>query len=90
MYNRILITGASGFVGTNLCNHLQGEYLPNRIKGRYNIIPCDSSNCDLRDIASVKSFLWHTRPDCIIHLAAKCGGIGANKDNPGLFMRTNL
>ena len=30
------------------------------------------------------------KPDVIVHLAARVGGIGANKENPGLFMYENL
>ena len=30
------------------------------------------------------------KPDVVIHLAARVGGIGANKINPGLFMYENL
>ena len=82
MYNKILITGSNGFVGTNLCSHLY--------KLDYNIIGCNSSTCDLRDFNAIKDLIEHIRPDCIIHLAALCGGIVANKENPGKFMRANL
>jgi GDP-L-fucose synthase len=30
------------------------------------------------------------RPDLVIHLAASCGGIGANRDNPGSYLYDNL
>jgi GDP-L-fucose synthase len=30
------------------------------------------------------------RPDLVIHLAARVGGIGANRDNPGSFLYDNL
>ena len=82
MYNRILLTGAAGFVGTNL-----HAFLSHR---GYNIIPCDSTMCDLRDEEQVKKLFSATEPDCVIHLAALCGGIGANKASPGTFMRHNL
>ncbi len=30
------------------------------------------------------------RPDVVVHLAARVGGIGANRDNPGAFFYDNL
>src|SRR5205807_3719895 len=32
----------------------------------------------------------NARPDIVIHLAARVGGIGANRDNPGRFFYQNL
>ncbi len=34
--------------------------------------------------------LADARPDLVIHLAARVGGIGANRDNPGRFLFENL
>lgn len=85
MYRRILVTGATGFVGKNLCcnlKHFFGESV--------EIIANDRSMCDLRDFESVKHYFNILQPECIIHLAAKCGGIGANKNSPATFMRENL
>jgi len=35
-------------------------------------------------------YLWEHKVDAIVHLAATCGGIGINKDNPGKFIYDNL
>lgn len=78
MYNNILLTGCSGFVGSNIMERLDDLWL------------CNSSNCDLRDPVATKDLFNLVKPDCVIHLAAICGGIGANKENPGKFIRTNL
>jgi GDP-L-fucose synthase len=34
--------------------------------------------------------LRREKPDAVVHLAATCGGIGINKDNPGKFIYENL
>lgn len=81
MYNKILVTGASGFVGTNMCNYLQTKGI--------SYIGLNS-NVDLRDHESTLSCFLDLDPDCVIHLAAICGGIGANMEQPAVFMEDNL
>ena len=72
----ILVTGAYGFVGTNLCNRL--EELGHKVYkvGRYK------SNIekigDLRDKNFVKQIFDILPIDTVYHLAAKVGGIIAN------------
>lgn len=34
--------------------------------------------------------MTHARPDVVIHLAARVGGIGANRQNPGLYFYANM
>lgn len=41
-------------------------------------------------IQAIEFYLYQHKPDAIVHLAAICGGIGINKDNPGRFMYENL
>jgi len=80
---KLLITGSDGFVGKNLCPKLE--------KLDYELIKSGPSSLhDLRDQAIAKFLVRHYQPEIIIHLAAKVGGIGANKKNPGVFMRDNL
>jgi GDP-L-fucose synthase len=85
MYSKIFITGATGFVGKNLCCHLKHHYGKD-----LNITAGSSKWCDLKVKEQVDHFFNITRPDCVIHLAATCGGIGANKERPGKFMNDNL
>ena len=60
---RILITGGSGMVGKYLKNILpQAVYL-------------SSKDCDLTDIKQVDEFWGDIKPDVVIHLGAKVGGI---------------
>jgi GDP-L-fucose synthase len=39
---------------------------------------------------AVKRLYQDAKPDMVIHLAARVGGIGANRDNPGKFFYDNL
>lgn len=41
-------------------------------------------------VDALYSYLCQNQIDAIVHLAATCGGIGINKDNPGKFIYENL
>lgn len=38
----------------------------------------------------MRALLRHARPDVVIHLAARAGGIGANRERPAEFFYENL
>ncbi|MCL4729564.1 MAG: NAD-dependent epimerase/dehydratase family protein, partial [Planctomycetes bacterium] len=80
---RILVTGGSGFVGRQLCEQL-------RERGCRNLFTPRSADYDLVDRAAMARMLAAFKPSIIIHLAAKVGGIGANRENPGLYFHDNL
>ncbi|MBK9973856.1 MAG: GDP-L-fucose synthase [Planctomycetes bacterium] len=80
---RILITGGSGFLGRQVCSLL-------REKGCKNLFTPRSADYDLVDRAAVQRLFAAFSPTVVIHLAARVGGIGANRDNPGLFFHDNL
>ena len=80
---RIVVTGGAGFLGSFLIDKL-------RARGAGEIFVPRSSTYDLVDGAAVKRLLSDARPTLIIHLAARVGGIGANRDNPGKFFYDNL
>ena len=83
MKNKVLVTGGTGFIGKAVCSELISS-------GYSKVISVGSKDFDLRSQASVEDMLSQHRPDCVIHLAATVGGIGANKENPGKFMYENL
>jgi len=80
---RICITGGLGFLG----QHLVKKF---KTKGYKNIFIADIDKYDLRDINDVKRMYRQVKPDVVVHLAAKVGGIGANREHPGEFFYENL
>ena len=49
-----------------------------------------SKDYDLTQMVSVQKVYQDAKPNVVIHLAAKVGGIGANRENPGKFFYDNL
>jgi len=79
---RIWVTGGTGFLG----RRVQAELLR---RGAVPLAP-GSAECDLLDPAAAARFIREQRPEGVIHLAAKVGGIGANRKHPGSFFYANL
>jgi GDP-L-fucose synthase len=50
----------------------------------------NTSYYDLTKAADIEAAFRDSKPDIVIHLAAKVGGIGANRENPGKFFYDNL
>ena len=80
---RVLVTGGSGFLGSFVVEKL-GE------KGCKDIFVPHSEEYDLRQLDVIQRLLKDTKPDMIIHLAARVGGIGANRAHPAEFFYDNL
>jgi GDP-L-fucose synthase len=49
-----------------------------------------SRSYDLRERDAIRQLLADARPDLIIHMAARVGGIGANREHPADFFYDNL
>ena len=78
--SKIIVTGGNGFLGKSVCKLLKQDR-------RYDVTPlAGKSKWDLTNQRYVDYMLHEFSPDIIVHLAARVGGIGANKENPGLFM----
>ncbi len=80
---RILVTGGSGFLGGHVMARL-------RQVGCQHIIAPRSAEYDLTREPDVLRLLQKERPDVVLHLAARVGGIGANRKHPGTFLYHNL
>jgi len=80
---RILVTGGSGFLGGHVLARL-------RQVGCRHLIAPRSAEYDLTREPDVLRLLQKERPQVILHLAARVGGIGANRKYPGTFLYQNL
>ena len=80
---KIIVTGGSGFLGTYVVEKLEA-------RGAGEIFIPRSSKYDLRDVGAIRRVLSDIRPDIVIHLAARVGGIGANMAHPAEFFYDNL
>ena len=79
---RVLLTGGNGFLGGFLRERIAALQPQELLAPR-------STELDLRDPVAVRRYLREQRPNLVIHAAAVVGGIGANRDHPGLFFFEN-
>ena len=77
-----MVTGGAGFLGSNLVRRL-GQM------GCREIFVPHHSEYDLTHSDAIERLFAKHRPEVLIHLAAKVGGIGANRANPGRFFYDN-
>ncbi len=80
---RIVVTGGAGFLGSFVVEAL-------RARGAREIFVPRSKDYDLVQMDAVRALYRDARPTLLLHLAARVGGIGANRDNPGRFFYENL
>lgn len=77
-YNKIVVTGGSGMVGKSL-----KKIMPDAIY-------LSSKDYDLTSERGVAQMYQELKPDCVIHLAAKVGGIVDNINKPGEYFTDNV
>lgn len=80
---RVMVTGGAGFLGSHVVDALKA-------RGVTDINVPRKADYDLRDVTAVKALLQSARPDLIIHLAARVGGIGDNREHPAEYIYDNL
>ncbi len=80
---RITITGGKGFLGKHLIRTFEE-------RGYEHILVADLPEYNLIRPEDIRRLYDEQRPDIVIHLAAKVGGIGFNQENPGSLFYENI
>lgn len=79
---RVMVTGGRGFLGKNVVRKLQERGA--------DAFVVDTDRYDLRHLEDIRRALGDGKPQMVIHLAARVGGIGANLEHPAEFFYDNL
>ena len=82
-FKKVVVTGASGFLGRHLMPVLEARYGADRVVG------VSSRDYDLMDTGEVGRLFQDHQPEAVVHLAAYVGGIGANREYPAAFFYRN-
>jgi len=80
---KVLVTGGHGFVGHAVLEEL------NKLSCKEIIAP-SKQDCNLTIDTNVSDLLKKNKPEVVIHLAGKVGGIGANKEAKGEYFYKNI
>lgn len=78
----VLVTGSSGLVGSAL--------IPVMEQKGYTCIALTSNTCNLTDYAQVLSFFTRSKPDIVVHLAARVGGLFKNMSDKVRMFEDNI
>lgn len=79
--SKILITGSRGFLGNHVLNQLYNSNL--------TIIAPSSKELNLLNRSQLDQFMYEEKPEIVLHMAAVCGGLLANKNSPAEFLTAN-
>lgn len=82
-FERILVTGATGFLGRHVVPVLQAKY------GQDKVFPVSTKDANFMVATEVDQLFQKIKPDGFVHLAAYSGGIGANRRLPADFYYIN-
>ncbi|NQT33524.1 MAG: GDP-L-fucose synthase [Candidatus Omnitrophica bacterium] len=80
---RVTVTGGAGFLGSYILGKLEE-------RGCKDVFVPLIEEYDFVKLEDIKRMYDDAKPDIVIHLAAKVGGIGANREKPGEFFYNNL
>ena len=80
---RLTVTGGKGFLGSHLLRKLENC-------GCSQIKIADLPEYNLTNLSDIRRMYEQTKPEIVIHLAAKVGGIGFNQEKPAELFYENL
>lgn len=80
---RILVTGASGLIGSAICREMSNL-------GHYDVFSPSSQVLNMESPNNVDEIFSQFRPEVVINLAARVGGIKANLSNPIEYFHSNV
>lgn len=81
MPRRVLVTGGTGFLGQHVVAAFQAA--------GWEAVALGRKDGDLRDPTTIRTLLGCYWPEAVVHLAAACGGIGANQKQPADYFYDN-
>ncbi len=79
---KLLITGGTGMVGRNICEH--------PLAREWDVLAPGRRELDLSNSGAVLAYFERERPDAVIHAAGRVGGIQANMAHPVDFLVQNV
>ncbi|MCX5819062.1 MAG: GDP-L-fucose synthase [Deltaproteobacteria bacterium] len=82
-HKRITITGGKGFLGKHLIRAFEK-------RGCCDLLVADLPEYNLLRPEDIRRLYDEQRPDVVVHLAAKVGGIGFNQEHPGSLFYENI
>ena len=80
---KVLVTGASGFVGRALIEELR------HAEGAYEVRPLGRQDGDLADAGVAAAAVAEAKPDVVVHAAARIGVVRCDEE-PELAIRSNV
>ncbi len=79
---KVLITGAKGFVGSNLTVFLKSK--------NCKVFSFGKDNFNLLNLSQIQKKIKNIKPDYVVHCASKSGGVKYNLDYPATIFHENF
>lgn len=80
---RVLVTGANGMLGTDLCAMLQAgghDVVRTDVAAQAHVAPTSWERLDITDLHNVAEVILRHQPDCVVHTAAWTDVDGCERD----------